>query len=77
MQDKYRHIIKALDKLNILPLKEACKFKWFQSHNKAIRTRKDTIPQYLRKLIFKKKKMRKFMKLNKSEHVKFMYKKSL
>ena len=41
------------------------------------RTRKDTIPQYLRKLINKKKKMCKFMKLNKSEHAKFMHKKSL
>ena len=34
-----------------------------------------TTPQYLRKLIYKKK-MWKFMKLNKSEHAKFMYKKA-
>ena len=39
-------------------------------------TRKDTIPQYLKKLIYKKKKMWKFKKLNKSEHAKFIYKKA-
>ena len=45
--------------------------------NSKKRMRKDTIPQYLRKLIYKKKKMWKFMKLNKNEHAEFIYKKSL
>ena len=44
--------------------------------NSKKRTRNDTIPQYLRNLIYKKTKMWKFMKLSKSEHSKFMSKKA-
>ena len=36
MHDKYRHIINALVWPNILPLKEACKFKCFQFNNKTM-----------------------------------------
>ena len=44
--------------------------------NSKKRTCKDTSPQHFRKLIYKKKKMWKFIKLNKIEHAKFMYKKA-
>ena len=36
VQDKYWHIINSPVRLNILSLKAACKFKWFQFHNKTM-----------------------------------------